>query len=71
MIGRNTQFVCTLLIFHLRLCAFARALFSGDPVVTENELAKVVVDVAFQIHRKLGPGLLESVYHADRDWFLK
>ena len=32
--------------------------------MTENELAKVVVDVAFQIHRKLGPGLLESVYHA-------
>jgi len=32
--------------------------------VTENELAKVVVDVAFHIHRKLGPGLLESVYHA-------
>jgi GxxExxY protein len=31
--------------------------------VTENELAKIVVDVAYQIHRKLGPGLLESVYH--------
>ena len=28
----------------------------------ENEIAKVVVDVAFQIHSKLGPGLLESVY---------
>jgi GxxExxY protein len=32
--------------------------------MTENELAKIVVDVAYQIHRKLGPGLLESVYHA-------
>ncbi len=30
----------------------------------ENEVAKIVVDVAFQIHTKLGPGLLESVYEA-------
>lgn len=30
----------------------------------ENELAKIVVDVAYQIHRQLGPGLFESVYHA-------
>ena len=30
----------------------------------ENEVAKMVVDVAFQIHTKLGPGLLESVYEA-------
>lgn len=30
----------------------------------ENELAKIAVDVAYQIHRKLGPGLFESVYHA-------
>ena len=30
----------------------------------ENEVARIVVDVAFQIHTKLGPGLLESVYEA-------
>ena len=30
--------------------------------MTENELAKVVVDVAFHVHTSLGPGLLESVY---------
>ena len=30
--------------------------------MTENEIAKVVVDAAFHIHVKLGPGLLESVY---------
>ena len=30
----------------------------------ENEVAKIVVDVAFQIHKRLGPGLLESVYEA-------
>jgi GxxExxY protein len=32
--------------------------------MTENEIAKEVVDVAYHIHRKLGPGLLESVYEA-------
>jgi len=30
--------------------------------MNENELSKVIVNVAFQIHTKLGPGLLESVY---------
>jgi GxxExxY protein len=28
----------------------------------ENQIAKEVVDVAFHIHTRLGPGLLESVY---------
>ena len=31
-------------------------------IVTENEIAKVVVDACYQIHTRLGPGLLESVY---------
>ena len=30
--------------------------------MTENELAKIVVDLCIKIHRILGPGLLESVY---------
>lgn len=30
--------------------------------MTENEIAKIVVDTALQIHRETGPGLLESVY---------
>ena len=30
--------------------------------MTENEIAKIVVDVAYKIHNELGPGLLESVY---------
>ena len=28
----------------------------------ENELAKIIVDCAFKVHKTLGPGLLESVY---------
>jgi len=30
----------------------------------ENDIAKMVVDVAFNIHSDLGPGLFESVYEA-------
>ena len=30
--------------------------------MTENEIAKHIMDVAFLIHRTLGPGLLETVY---------
>ncbi|HNZ43011.1 MAG TPA: GxxExxY protein [Bacteroidales bacterium] len=30
--------------------------------MTENELSKIIVNTAYQIHHKLGPGLLESVY---------
>ena len=30
--------------------------------MTENEIAKVVVDAALAVHRELGPGLFESVY---------
>jgi len=28
----------------------------------ENEIAKIVVDCAFKVHKNLGPGLLESTY---------
>ena len=30
--------------------------------MTENELAKIIVDCSYKIHTTLGPGLLESVY---------
>ena len=30
--------------------------------MTENEISKIVVNTAFDIHVNLGPGLLESVY---------
>ena len=32
--------------------------------MTHNEIAKVIVDVAMDVHRRLGPGLLESVHAA-------
>jgi GxxExxY protein len=32
--------------------------------MTENQIAKEIVDAAFKIHTLLGPGLLESVYEA-------
>jgi len=31
-------------------------------ILTENEVAKEVVDVAFHIHKQYGPGLFETVY---------
>ncbi len=30
--------------------------------MSENEIARIVVDTAYKIHTKLGPGLFESVY---------
>lgn len=33
-------------------------------LMTENELATIAVDIAYKIHKTLGPGLLESVYEA-------
>ncbi len=30
--------------------------------MTENELSRIVVDVAYHVHFRLGPGLMESVY---------
>lgn len=30
--------------------------------MNENDIAEIIVDVAFHIHQETGPGLLESVY---------
>jgi GxxExxY protein len=32
--------------------------------MTENEIAKIIVDSAFKVHTRFGPGLLESAYRA-------
>jgi GxxExxY protein len=32
--------------------------------MNENEIAKEIVDAAYKIHSKIGPGLLESAYEA-------
>ena len=34
----------------------------GAKRMTENEIAKAIVDAAYKVHKTLGPGLLESVY---------
>lgn len=36
----------------------------------ENELAKIIVDTTFRIHKELGPGLFESVYETVLDYEL-
>lgn len=65
--------------FSLRLCGIITSLTSsicfsesatfvlsrhGGGVITENQIATILVDAALKIHRALGPGLLESVYEA-------
>ena len=39
--------------------------------MSENDIARVVVDASFKIHTTLGPGLLESVYEAVLEYELK
>jgi GxxExxY protein len=39
--------------------------------MTENEIAKQILDAAFFVHTRLGPGLLESVYEVVMHYELK
>ncbi|RTL58349.1 MAG: GxxExxY protein [Sphingobacteriales bacterium] len=39
--------------------------------LSENEIAKIVLDVAFKIHSELGPGLFESVYETVLEFELR
>jgi GxxExxY protein len=39
--------------------------------MNENEIATIILDAAFKIHRTLGPGLLESVYQATLEFELQ
>src|SRR5437870_11713199 len=41
-----------------------RKVAKKDAKMTENEIARIVVDAAFKVHNTLGPGLLESVYES-------
>ncbi len=43
----------------LRLCVNL-----NSAVMTENAIAKTIVDAAYRIHTALNPGLMESVYVA-------
>ena len=36
----------------------------------ENEIAKIIVNTAYRIHKELGPGLFESVYESVLDYEL-
>ena len=38
--------------------------------MTINEISKIVLDAAFEIHKKLGQGLLESVYETIMEYEL-
>ena len=37
----------------------------------ENEISKIIINAAIEIHKTLGPGLLESVYEATLEHKLK
>ncbi len=44
---------------------------NGAKSMTEDEIAKQILDAAFRVHTKLGPGLLESVYEVIMAYELK
>ncbi len=37
----------------------------------ENEISKIIISAAIEIHKALGPGLLESVYESTLEYKLK
>ncbi len=39
--------------------------------MTENDIARQVLDAAFHVHTRLGPGLFESVYEVIMDYELR
>ena len=39
--------------------------------MNENDVAKIIVDCAYQIHTKTGPGMFESVYECILEEYLK
>ena len=39
--------------------------------MTENQIAEQIVDAAYKVHTKLGPGLLENAYEAALEYELR
>jgi GxxExxY protein len=54
------------ILSRLILCAklLENMCYGKDSIMTENDLAAIVVDTCVRIHKQLGPGLLESAYEA-------
>jgi GxxExxY protein len=62
--GAKAQRLCEeRMLFVARAKAQRRKDYVRDRM-TENEIARQIVDAAYKIHTRLGPGLLESVYEA-------
>lgn len=40
-------------------------------MMTENEIGSLIIDAAIEVHRHLGPGLLESVYESALQYEIK
>jgi GxxExxY protein len=55
----------------LREQKISGVLFEEGNAMSENEIAKLIVDAAYHVHVKLGPGLLESVYETVLAYELK
>ena len=47
---------------HFAIIWRPQELVQGEGLMNENQIGDVIVDCAIDLHRKLGPGLLESVY---------
>jgi GxxExxY protein len=39
--------------------------------MTENEISYKIIGAAIELHKKLGPGLLESVYENTLSYYLR
>jgi len=46
----------------LRSRKVSKSFYTNANIMTENELSKIIIGCAIEIHKELGPGLLESAY---------
>lgn len=58
------------IVFLCALCDSARDIFKRT-AMHPNEITGQIIDAAYKVHTKLGPGLLESVYEVALDYELK